>query len=85
MGICNTGFSYKINSNYDKSRSTYNSRVLITIQMMLAIGLNNAIPMDGRRSASKPAIRQDTSYMVEKTYHDIALYLGAFGAYLLPH
>ena len=30
-------------------------------------------------SASKPALRQDTGYMVEKTYHDIAPYLGAFG------
>ena len=30
-------------------------------------------------SASKPALVQDTNYMVEKTYH-IAPYLGAFGA-----
>ena len=35
-------------------------------------------------STSKPALRQDTGYMVEKTYHDIAPYLGAFGAYLMP-
>ena len=35
-------------------------------------------------SASKPALRQDTGYMVEKTYHDVAPYLGAFGAYLMP-
>ena len=35
-------------------------------------------------SASKPALRQDTSYMVEKTYPNIAPYLGAFGAYLMP-
>ena len=35
-------------------------------------------------SASKPALRQDTRYMVEKTYLDIAPYLGAFGAYLMP-
>ena len=35
-------------------------------------------------SASKPALRQDTSYMVEKTCHDIAPYLGAFGAHLMP-
>ena len=35
-------------------------------------------------SASKPALIQDTGYMVEKTYLDIAPYLGAFGAYLLP-
>ena len=35
-------------------------------------------------SASKPALRQDTGYMVEKTYLDIAPYLGAFGAYVMP-
>ena len=35
-------------------------------------------------SASKPALRLDTGYMVEKTYLDIAPYLGAFGAYLMP-
>ena len=35
-------------------------------------------------SASKLTIRQDTGYMVEKTYYDIAQYLGAFGAYLMP-
>ena len=35
-------------------------------------------------SASKSALRQDIGYMVEKTYHDIAPYLGAFGAYLMP-
>ena len=35
-------------------------------------------------SARKPALKQDTGYMVEKTFHDIAPYLVAFGAYLLP-
>ena len=35
-------------------------------------------------SASKPALKQDTGYMVEKTYLNIAPYLGAFGAYLMP-
>ena len=30
-------------------------------------------------SASKPALRQDTGYMVEKTYLDIAPYLGLLG------
>ena len=35
-------------------------------------------------SESKPALRQDTGYMVEKTYLDIGSYLGAFGAYLMP-
>ena len=33
-------------------------------------------------SACKPALIQDTEYMVEKTYH-IAPYLGAFWAYLM--
>ena len=28
-------------------------------------------------STSKPALRQDAGYMVEKTYYDIAPYLGA--------
>ena len=40
------------------------------------------VMVDG--SASKPALTQDTGYMVEKTYHDIAPYLGTFGAYLMP-
>ena len=35
-------------------------------------------------SASEPVLRQDTGYMVEKIYYDIAQYLGAFGAYLMP-
>ena len=35
-------------------------------------------------SAHKPTLIQDTGYMVEKTYFDIAPYLGAFGAYLMP-
>ena len=35
-------------------------------------------------SARKPALIQDTGYMVEKTYHDRAPYLVAFGAYLMP-
>ena len=35
-------------------------------------------------SAAKPTLRQDTGYMVEKSYLDIASYLGAFGAYLMP-
>ena len=34
-------------------------------------------------SARRPALRQDTGYMVEKTYLDIAPYW-AFGAYLMP-
>ena len=35
-------------------------------------------------SVRKPALRQDTGYMVEKTYHDIAPYLGALVVYLMP-
>ena len=35
-------------------------------------------------SARKPALRQDTGYMVEKIYLDIAPYLWAFGAYVMP-
>ena len=35
-------------------------------------------------SAFKFALRQDTGYMVEKTYLDIAPYLGAFRAYVMP-
>ena len=34
-------------------------------------------------SARKPALIQDTGYIVEKTYPDIAPYLGVFGAYLI--
>ena len=37
-----------------------------------------------RRLHLKPALVQDIDYMVEKTYHDIAQYLGPFGAYLMP-
>ena len=48
---------------------------------MLAAGTGTQGMVDG--SASKPALRQDTGYMVEKTYHDIAPYLGASGAYLM--
>ena len=35
-------------------------------------------------SARTPALIQDTGYMFKKTYPDIAPYLAAFGAYLLP-
>ena len=35
-------------------------------------------------SASKPALRQDTGYMIEKTYYDIVQYSGPFGAYFMP-
>ena len=51
--------------------------------MAILLTINSVQGMvDG--SASKPALRQDTGYMVEKTYLDIAAYLGAFGAYLMP-
>ena len=32
--------------------------------------------------ARKHALRQDTDYMVEKTYHDIAPYLGFWGLFI---
>ena len=35
-------------------------------------------------STSKPELKQDTGYMVEKTYLDITPYLGDFGAYVMP-
>ena len=49
-------------------------------------GLNFLVNKQGMvdGSASKPALRQDTGYMVEKTYLDIEPYFGAFGAYLMP-
>ena len=42
------------------------------------VGVLAKVMVDG--SASKPALRQDTGYMVEKTYTDIPPYLGAFRA-----
>ena len=53
-------------------RSIFHYNTTISIQGMV----------DG--SASKPALKQDTGYMVEKTYLAIAPYLGFFGAYLMP-
>ena len=52
---------------------------LVTSNSILFLVLQGMI--DG--SASKPALRQDTGFMVEKTYHDIAPYLGDFGVYLI--
>ena len=45
---------------------------------MVIITLNKKFKHKGYDgSARKPALRQDTGYMVEKTYHDIATYFGA--------
>ena len=49
----------------------------VTAIVQVAIETNDK-GKDG--SACKPALTQDTEYMVEKTYN-IAPYLGAFGAY----
>ena len=49
--------------------------------LILAVSNISQGMVDG--SASKTALRQDTGYMVEKTYPDIAPYLGAFGAFLM--
>ena len=53
-----------------------------SVHRVLALYSRLSQGIDG--SARKPALRQDTGYVVEKTYHDIAPYLGAFGAYLMP-
>ena len=50
----------------------------LLLLLLLALLLLQGI-VDG--SASKPALAQDTNYVVEKKYH-IAPYLVAFGAYL---
>ena len=55
-------------------------RVSAMYDSVLYFNISQGI-VDG--SQSKPALRQDIGYMVEKTYH-IAPYLGAFGAYLMP-
>ena len=44
---------------------------------------DSKLGIDG--SARKPAPLPDIDYMVEKTYHHLAPYLGPLGAYLLPH
>ena len=54
----------------------------VSLKLVLACTIFIQGIVDG--SASKPALRQDTAYIVEKTYHDIAPYLGDFGAYLMP-
>ena len=62
----------------------------VSLSLNLSLELIPAEPSStGRQgmvdgSTYKPALRQDTGYMVEKTYLDIAPYLGAFGAYLMP-
>ena len=72
-------------SGYEYSKFFKSSYCIILPNNVGKKVLNTYIPqgmVDG--SASKPALRQDTGYMVEKTYLDIAPYLGAFGAYLMP-
>ena len=39
---------------------------------------------DSRRLRIQARGQTGTGYIVEKTYHDIAPYLEAFGAYLMP-
>ena len=50
--------------------------------------LGPKLPQGINGSPRKPALVQDTNYMVEKTYHIytiyIAPYLDDFGAYLMP-
>ena len=54
------------------------NNIVLFVKFLLNIPIQG---IDG--SARKPALVQDTNYMVEKTYQ-IAQYLGAFGAYLMP-
>ena len=65
---------------YAPSLLLYHSLLLAKVNLKIKISKQGMV--DG--SASKPALRQDTCYMVEKPYLDIAPYLGAFGAYLMP-
>ena len=67
----------QIDLNTQIARSSSGPALYMHVVCILLQGM-----VDG--SASKPALRQDNGYMVEKTYLDIAPYLGAFGAYLMP-
>ena len=51
--------------------------------LLLILFIEDIQGIDG--SLRKPVLIQDTGYMVEKTNPDIAPYLVAFGAYLMPH
>ena len=52
---------------------------ILSVSIKHALNKKNIQGMvDG--SASKPVLKQDTGYMVEKTYLDIAPYVGVFGA-----
>ena len=71
----------------------YNERFPMDKEYLIGSGVSNQshililiITLQGMvdGSAFKLALRQDTGYMVEKTYLGIAPYLGAFGAYLMP-
>ena len=84
-----------LRTNHDKSAISFpsgpftfflNEKTMEYNQVLSLHSLNGKTVEQGMAdgSASKPALRQDTSYMVEKTYLDIAPYLGAFGAYLMP-
>ena len=55
---------------------------IINLSLSIFLYVSTKDRLEG--SASKPTLRQDTGYMVEKTYHDIAPYLGAFRAYVMP-
>ena len=66
---------------YDMVWSRHNLKLKVQT-LVYKTGYNIQGMVDG--SASKPALRQDTGYMVDKTDLDIALYSGFFGAYLMP-
>ena len=54
----------------------------VGVELVGFLLLKNIQEIDG--SARKPTLVQDTGYLVEKTYHDIAPYVSAFRAYLMP-
>ena len=69
----------KLQRNLKMSKDDQHAHVRLYSLLKLSVRFKQVI--DG--SARKPALRQDTGYMVEKNYH-MAPYLGAFEAYLLP-
>ena len=63
----------------DNLDMTFQKKFCVSFPFFLCFILQQGL--DG--SARKPALVQDTDYMVEKPYH-IAPYLGDFGDYLMP-
>ena len=75
---------FQVTHNTGCSSFTNNQPDILFYHMFFSWSKNNMQQGMVESSASKPALRQDTCYMVEKTYSDIAPYLGAFGSYVMP-